>query len=193
MRRLLAAITLSLISSSAIATGGTSPAHDQSLIAGQAGDRAEQPDTSPQQLALVIGNSGYRHSPLATPGNDARTMAGLLRIGQAVEAANQALLDTCIARPELNGMGTTMVVAAFRDHRLFYAHVGDSRLYRIRFGRMRRLTHDHSLIQRMVDEGVFLNRSEAREAGDEALRRLGQIAISMHCWRISIAGTSCSC
>ena len=79
MRRLLAAITLSLISSSAIATGGTSPAHDQVLIAGQAGDRAEQPDTSPQQLALVIGNSGYRHRPLATPGNDARTMAGLLR------------------------------------------------------------------------------------------------------------------
>ena len=78
MRRLLAAITLSLISSSAIATGGTSPAHDQSLIAGQAGDRAKQPDTSPQQLALVIGNSGYRHSPLATPGNDARTMAKLL-------------------------------------------------------------------------------------------------------------------
>lgn len=79
MRRLLAAITLSLISSGAIATGGTSPAHDQVLIAGQAGDRAEQPDTSPQQLALVIGNSGYSHRPLATPGNDARTMAGLLR------------------------------------------------------------------------------------------------------------------
>ena len=103
----------------------------------------------------------------------ADTMAGLLRIGQAVEAANQALLDTCIARPELNGMGTTMVVAAFRDHRLFYAHVGDSRLYRIRFGRMRRLTHDHSLIQRMVDEGVFLNRTEARQAGvpDNVLTR----------------------
>jgi protein phosphatase len=103
----------------------------------------------------------------------ADTMAGLLRIGQAVEAANQALLDTCAARPELNGMGTTMVVAAFRDHRLFYAHVGDSRLYRIRFGRMRRLTHDHSLIQRMVDEGVFLNRTEARQAGvpDNVLTR----------------------
>ena len=103
----------------------------------------------------------------------ADTTAGLLRVGHAVEAANQALLDTCVARPELSGMGTTMVVGAFRDNRLFYAHVGDSRLYRIRFGRMRRLTHDHSLIQRMVDEGVFLNRAEARQAGipDNVLTR----------------------
>jgi protein phosphatase len=92
-------------------------------------------------------------------------MAGLLRVGHVVEMANQALLDACAERPELSGMGTTMVVAAFRDGRLFYAHVGDSRLYRVRLGRMRRLTHDHSLVQRLIDDGVFLNRAEARQAG----------------------------
>jgi protein phosphatase len=103
----------------------------------------------------------------------ADTMAGLLRIGQAVEAANEAILDTCAAQPELHGMGTTLVVAAFRDRRVFYAHVGDSRLYRVRFGRIRRLTRDHSLIQRVVDDGVFLNRDAAREAGirDNVLTR----------------------
>jgi protein phosphatase len=70
-------------------------------------------------------------------------------------------------------MGTTLVVAAFRDRRVFYAHVGDSRLYRVRFGRIRRLTRDHSLIQRVVDDGVFLNRDAAREAGirDNVLTR----------------------
>jgi len=93
------------------------------------------------------------------------TMAGLLRIGHTVEAANGALLDTCVTHPELTGMGTTVVVTAFRDRRVFYAHVGDSRLYRVRYGRMRRLTRDHSLIQRMVDDGVFANRAAAREAG----------------------------
>ena len=91
--------------------------------------------------------------------------AGLLRVGQAVEVANQALLDMCLVHPELSGMGTTVVVAIFREGRIYHAHVGDSRLYRVRYGRMRRLTRDHSLIQQMIDDGVFLNRVEAREAG----------------------------
>jgi protein phosphatase len=101
------------------------------------------------------------------------TMAGLLRIGHTVEVANAALLDTCATHPELEGMGTTVVVGAFRDRRIFYAHVGDSRLYRVRYGRMRRLTRDHSLIQHMIDDGVFANRAAARAAGirDNVLTR----------------------
>lgn len=100
-------------------------------------------------------------------------MESLLRVGHAVEVANKALLDMCAVHPELSGMGTTMVLAFFRDRRIYHAHVGDSRLYRVRFGRTRRLTRDHSLIQRMIDDGVFLNRSEAREAGirDNVLTR----------------------
>lgn len=100
-------------------------------------------------------------------------MASLLRIGRAVEDANQRLLDTCAQTPELQGMGTTAVVAMFRDGHIYHAHIGDSRLYRVRYGRMRRLTHDHSLIQRVIDDGVFLNRAAAREAGirDNVLTR----------------------
>ncbi|MDJ0741463.1 MAG: protein phosphatase 2C domain-containing protein [Gammaproteobacteria bacterium] len=100
-------------------------------------------------------------------------MQSLLRVGHAVEVANKALLDMCTVHPELSGMGTTVVLAMFREGRVYYAHVGDSRLYRVRFGRVRRLTRDHSLIQRMIDDGVFLNRSEAREAGirDNVLTR----------------------
>ena len=95
------------------------------------------------------------------------------RVGQAAEVANTALLDMCLSHPELCGMGTTLVLALFRDGQIFYAHVGDSRLYRVRYGRMRRLTHDHSLIQRMIDDGTFLNRAAAREAGirDNVLTR----------------------
>ena len=97
----------------------------------------------------------------------------LLRVGHAVEVANRALLDMCAVHPELTGMGTTLVLAIFRDNRIYHAHVGDSRLYRIRYGRMRRLTRDHSLIQQMVDDGVFVNRAEARGAGirDNVLTR----------------------
>lgn len=100
-------------------------------------------------------------------------MESLLRIGRAVEKANQRLLDACVGRPELSGMGTTVVAAMFRDSHIYYAHIGDSRLYRVRFGRMRRFTRDHSLIQRVIDDGVFLNRAEAHEAGirDNVLTR----------------------
>lgn len=100
-------------------------------------------------------------------------MATLLRAGHAVEVANDALLDECKRRPEFYGMGTTLVLAMFRDNRVYHAHVGDSRLYRVRYGRVRRLTRDHSLIQQMVDDGVFLNRAAAREAGigDNVLTR----------------------
>jgi protein phosphatase len=92
-------------------------------------------------------------------------MESLMRVEEAAEFANRLLLEKSQARPELKGMGTTVVLAIFRGGRIFYAHVGDSRLYRVRYGRMRRLTRDHSLIQQMIDDGVFLNRHEAREGG----------------------------
>ena len=101
-----------------------------------------------------------------------------LRIGQAVETANEALLAKVERYPKLKGMGTTIVAAIFRGDRIFYAHVGDSRLYRLRSGRIRRLTKDHSLVQQMIDNGVFKTKSEANRAGigDNVLTRsLGHI------------------
>jgi len=92
-------------------------------------------------------------------------MESLMRVGEAAEFANRALLEKSAKHPELRGMGTTVVLAIFREGRVFYAHVGDSRLYRVRFGRMRRLTRDHSLIQQLIDDGVFINRNAAREGG----------------------------
>lgn len=92
-------------------------------------------------------------------------MESLMRVGEAAKFANRLLLEKSHANPDLKGMGTTVVLAIFRGGRIFYAHVGDSRLYRVRYGRMRRLTRDHSLIQQVIDDGVFLNRHEAREGG----------------------------
>jgi len=92
-------------------------------------------------------------------------MESLMRVGEAAEFANRLLFEKSLERPELKGMGTTLVLAIFREGRIFYAHVGDSRLYRVRYGRMRCLTRDHSLIQQVIDDGVFLNRHAARQGG----------------------------
>lgn len=101
----------------------------------------------------------------------------LLQAGKAIEVANGAIFAEVGRHAELSGMGTTLVTALFRNDRIFYAHVGDSRLYRLRDGRLRQLTRDHSLVQHLVDEGLFRDREEANQAGvgDNVLTRcLGQ-------------------
>lgn len=92
-------------------------------------------------------------------------MKCLLQLGQAIEGANEAVYRYAEQNYGLEGMGTTLVVAVFHDKALYYGHVGDSRLYRLRSGRLRCLTHDHSMLQEMVDQGVFSSKREAREAG----------------------------
>jgi len=89
----------------------------------------------------------------------------LMAIGQAVERANASIYTLAKKKPELQGMGTTLVLGLFQNGRIFYAHVGDSRLYLFRNGRLVQLTRDHSLIQEVIDHGIYPNRGEAKEAG----------------------------
>jgi protein phosphatase len=57
--------------------------------------------------------------------------------------------------PELRGMGTTATALVLLANRLYYCHVGDSRLYLIRGQRIQRLTHDHSYVGRLVENGII--------------------------------------
>ncbi len=93
------------------------------------------------------------------------TMQCLMHLGEAVERANQSVYTLAKSKPELDGMGTTLVLALFHEDRIFYAHVGDSCLYLLRNDRLMQLTRDHSLIQEVLDHGIFPNRGEAKEAG----------------------------
>ena len=61
---------------------------------------------------------------------------------------------------ELKGMGTTLCCLFLHPKGLIYAHVGDSRIYRMRKGQLELLTHDHSLVRELIDLGQ-LNESEA--------------------------------
>ncbi len=64
--------------------------------------------------------------------------------------------------PDLHGMGTTCTAIALLDHQLYYAHVGDSRLYLVRDALASRITHDHSYVTRLVDNGII--RAEEAES-----------------------------
>ena len=83
------------------------------------------------------------------------------RLTTAVEKANEKVMRAVQNRPELKGMGTTVVAALFDADRATLVHVGDSRAYLFRDGELRRLTDDHSWVQEQVNAGI-LSEDEAK-------------------------------
>ena len=75
------------------------------------------------------------------------------RLAAAIHRANDRIADLVDADSSLDGMGTTVTGALFDGTELGLAHIGDSRAYRLRDGALTRLTHDHSWVQSLVDEG----------------------------------------
>jgi protein phosphatase len=76
-------------------------------------------------------------------------------IKDQIARANSAIYTTSQNNPECAGMGTTLVVTLFYDNFLTVAHIGDSRLYRLRGESMEQVTRDHSLLQEQLDSGLI--------------------------------------
>jgi protein phosphatase len=72
-----------------------------------------------------------------------------------VENANRAIFNAANSNPQFAGMGTTLVVAVLREGRLLVGHIGDSRAYRLRGGKLSQITKDHSLLQEQIDAGLI--------------------------------------
>ena len=84
----------------------------------------------------------------------------------AIHRANKIIYQTARTQPQCEGMGTTIVGALFHDNRITIAHVGDSRLYRLRGATFEQVTLDHSLLQELVDRG-FYSAEEAQRAANK--------------------------
>lgn len=91
-----------------------------------------------------------------------------------ISDANLAIFNAAQSQPQYAGMGTTLVFAWFYDNLLSVAHVGDSRLYRLRGGLFEQLTRDHSLLQEQLDSGM-ITAEDARHSQNKNLvtRALG--------------------
>jgi protein phosphatase len=74
---------------------------------------------------------------------------------EALQAAHEQIREYSFAHPGLRGMGTTCTAAAIVQDSLYYVHVGDTRLYLIRDGQIRRVTRDHSYVGRLVESGMI--------------------------------------
>jgi protein phosphatase len=116
----------------------------------------------PRLLAVADGMGGHAAGEVASavtiasmaeldsvqPGGDM-----LEALSAAVAAANARLQEMIIANPAVEGMGTTLTALFWSDGHAAVCHIGDSRGYLLREGELYQITHDHTLVQSLVDEG----------------------------------------
>lgn len=99
---------------------------------------------------------------LAHAGASAQSRAVRRALQAGVNEANDAILEAGAANMQLQGMGTTLVVASFGPNRVLAGHIGDSRCYRLRHDKLERLTRDHSLLQEQLDAGAITEEEAAQ-------------------------------
>ena len=116
----------------------------------------------PRLLAVADGMGGHAAGEVAS----ALTIASMAELdsaqatgdmleelAMAVAMANARLQEKIIANPAVEGMGTTLTALLWCDGRAGVCHIGDSRGYLLRDGELYQITHDHTLVQSLVDEG----------------------------------------
>jgi PPM family protein phosphatase len=101
-------------------------------------------------------------------------------IDDAVDRANQAVFEAAHVNPDWSGMGTTLVVGVFKADRLLLGHIGDSRCYCLRRGRLRQLTKDHTLLQEQLDAGLLSLKQAQTSAHRNLLTRALGVEAQMY-------------
>jgi PPM family protein phosphatase len=116
----------------------------------------------PRLVAVADGMGGHAAGDVASavtiaslaPLDEDDPPADLLGALEAsIRAANDQLRQMMESDAELDGMGTTLTALLWSGNRLALAHIGDSRAYLLRDGELTQITHDHTLVQHMVDLG----------------------------------------
>lgn len=80
---------------------------------------------------------------------------------KALVYANEKVYEMSINDKNYEGMGTTIIVVLICKNKMYIGHIGDSRLYRIRNGLIRKITKDHSYVQKLLDDKT-ITKKEAR-------------------------------
>ncbi|TMR99406.1 Stp1/IreP family PP2C-type Ser/Thr phosphatase [Nonomuraea basaltis] len=113
-------------------------------------------------LAVADGMGGHAHGEVASSVaiaamaslEEAQQGGDLLNaIEAAVRDANRRLHEMVGRDPSLKGMGTTLTAMLWHGTQVALVHVGDSRAYLLRRGELYQITHDHTLVQQLVDDG----------------------------------------
>ncbi|TQJ58984.1 protein phosphatase [Arthrobacter sp. SLBN-83] len=107
-------------------------------------------------------------------GDDAGTV-----LADEIQTANSLLSELVHMNPKLAGMGTTVTALLLADNKLHFAHIGDSRAYRLRDGEFKQISVDHTFVQRLIDEGRLRpEEAETHPHKNVLMRVLGDVDAS---------------
>jgi len=96
------------------------------------------------------------------------------RLASAVRLANRAIYESAQKHPSQKGMGATVVTIWMDEEQMSVAHVGDSRLYRMRQGQLEQITQDHSLVAEQVRRGILTQQqADTSQMQSVLIRALG--------------------
>ncbi len=133
--------------------------------------QSTDPEITPALFAVADGMGGHRGGKMASQlavdtlrssyGAAASDKTEEQKIVKAVQDANLKIFETSAVVPEYFGMGTTLTSLIVSGGKAIVGHVGDSRLYHYRSGRLTQVTLDHSLVAQAVREGI-LTEEQAR-------------------------------
>jgi protein phosphatase len=116
----------------------------------------------PHLLAVADGMGGHAAGEVASAATittiadlDTEQLRGDLlgTLAEAVAGANMRLQQLVLSDPAIEGMGTTLTALLWSEGHAALCHIGDSRAYLLRNGQFYQITHDHTLVQSLVDEG----------------------------------------
>lgn len=122
-------------------------------------------------IAVSVLSTEIRHrleSMRPESRNESGEELGVALLRENVQKANASIYNASVSQPQYSGMGTTIVAGLFYDNRLAVAHVGDSRMYRLRGETLEAITRDHSLLQEQIDSGM-ISKEEARVSRNKNL------------------------
>jgi len=103
--------------------------------------------------------------------NDLETASAAERVSDALRDANRAVFQRTRTELEKTGMGTTVSALLLSETHYLIGHIGDSRIYRLRDGKMEQLTRDHSLVQEQVDAGLLTPEQARRHPQSNVITR----------------------
>ena len=99
-------------------------------------------------------------------------------LDSAITAANIEVYDMAYSRPDLKGMGTTVVAVVVRDNVAHIAHAGDSRAYIVNKDGVEQITVDHSLVQNLVDRGEITKEEAEHHPNKNVITRARLFCLS---------------
>lgn len=106
-----------------------------------------------EKLNALLVSSLDKSMDNLRPNKGVSKYATLLR--RLVGKANTAVYESSLDSIERKGMGATLAAILFYDDKVVVAHLGDSRVYRLRNKQLEQITTDHSLVQELLDKGVI--------------------------------------